>query len=81
MVRKLWFPCQQYQHYMMHLLPRAAEQFTRVLNTMGIFLSQCWKPTRKLPAGPHTLGRPRKGLSLPLPHFWCSQQFLVSLSL
>lgn len=28
----------------MHLLPRAAEHIARVLNTMAIFLSQCWRP-------------------------------------
>lgn len=44
MVLKLWFPCQQYQHYMMHLLPRATERITRVFNTMEIFLSQSWRP-------------------------------------
>lgn len=28
----------------MHLLPSAAEHIARVLNTMAIFLSQCWRP-------------------------------------
>ena len=39
------------------------------------------KATMKLPAGPHRLGRQRKDLFLPLPHSWCSQQCMVSLSL
>lgn len=44
MVLKLWFPCQQYQHCTMHLLPRVAEHITRVLTTLEIFLSQRQRP-------------------------------------
>lgn len=64
--------------------------FLGLLNTLPECLIQwqsfspsagCQKSTMKLPAGPHILGRLRKDLFLPLPHFWCSQQCLVSLSL
>lgn len=44
MVLNLWFPCQRYQHRMMHLLPRVAEHITRALTTVEIFLSQHQRP-------------------------------------
>lgn len=44
MVLKLWFPCQQYQHHMMHLLPRAAEHIARVLTMLEILLPQRQRP-------------------------------------